>query len=251
MMRGFIPSVMMTMITIGSVRGDFPKETVPPPRPLAPLPPVKTEPLQWTKTEPIDTPVSPAEPPKLSAGELKEQLELLKKELGIANEKPALEPTADERTRLRNKLNSLVEKLGEKKKEPAPPPADKTHETPHGGPTTPPPPTLTPAENPIDLLRASANLFKNGDSATAYELLKLVDNNQLTKEDRAFADYLRAASLRKAGKTTEALILYRTIAEAKDDPLLAEYALVQLNAIKSAQELEAQLQQLKSRTNPK
>jgi hypothetical protein len=237
---------MRTMTTVGAVlvlvvgvgRGD-PPSAVPPA-----LPPIPPGELLWKKPERIDTPAPPTEKgEKPDAKKLKDETEKLSKEKG----EPAKEPAdgADERTRLRNKLDELVEKLDQQKKNPKPPVVKPTD--PHATPTTPPKPILPEGGKPTDLVRAAGNLFKAGDADGAAALLKLTEGSPLPKEDKAFADYLRAACLRKQGKLTDALNLYRLIAEGKDDPFLAESAVVQISAIKAAQELESQLEQLKSR----
>jgi hypothetical protein len=266
---------MRTMTTVGAVlllavgvgRGDPPSAPASPSGPalasppLPSLPPIPPANGEWKKAERIDTPApppaadhkAPAPAPaekneKPDAKKLKEEMEkLLKEQNDKLKDKGAAD---DERTRLHNKLNELVEKIDQQKKTPKPATPPKTPD-PHDTHTPPPPKTLVPeGGKPIDLVRAAGNLFKAGDADSALELLK-VDTTQLPKEDRAFADYLRAACLRKQGKTTEAVKLYRAIADAKDDPFLAESAVTQITAIKSAQELETQLTQLKSRRNPK
>lgn len=261
----------MLLLAVGVGRGDPPSvpATSSGPAsasaPLPALPPIPSEDVKWKKTERIDTPapLPPIEKPiekekpgdKPDAKKLKEEVEKLLKETDKSKEndkeKNHAEP-ADERTRLRNKLDELVEKLGEQKKNPKPPPAQHKTETPtdpHGKPA--PKPVLPEGGKGIDLVRAAGNLYKAGDVPSAYEMVRGLDTNQMTKEDRAFADYVRAACLRKLGRTDDALKLYRTIADAKDDPFLAESAVVQITAIKSAQDLEAQLEQLKSRRKMK
>jgi hypothetical protein len=211
---------------------------------VPPIPPANGD---WKKAEWIDTPAAPTTPAeKPDAKKLKEEMEkLLKQQNDKQKDKAAPD---DERTRLHDKLNELVEKIDQQKKAPKPVTPPKA-EDPHTTPTVPK--TVVPeGGKPIDLVRAAGNLFKAGDADSALELIPK-DTSQLSKEDRAFADYVRAACLRKMGKTTEAVKLYRAIADARDDPFLAESAVVQITAIKSAQELETQLSQLKSRRNPK
>ena len=245
-MRSVLTTALV-LLAVGVGRGDPPSApaTLPRSAPIPTIPPLPHDSLDWKKPERIDTPV-PAETP--DAKKLREEVEKLHQERsGAAKEKEPSDPPPDERTRLRNKLDELIEKLEQQKKQPKPPavpPAKLPHDP-------PPAPILPEGGRPIDLVRAAGNLFRAGDAAGAEELLKLVDSSQLPKEDRAFADYLRAACHRKAGRTAEALKLYRAVAEAKDDPFLAEHALLQITAIKSAQELEGQLKQLESRRNLK
>jgi hypothetical protein len=248
-----ILTVVVLVLAVGVGRGDPPPApaTLSRSAPLPAIPPLAPDGLSWKRTERIDTPVPHPTAEKPDPKKLKEEMDkLLVEQTGAAKdkEKDKAEP-ADERTRMRNKLDELIEKLDQKKTTKPPPPT-----TPPKQPHDPPEaskPLLPEGGKGIDLVRAAGNLFRSGDAAAADELLKLVDNAQLAKEDRAFADYLRAACLRKAGKSDQALKLYRAIAEAKDDPFLAENALLQITAIKSAQELEAQLEQLKSRKKPK
>lgn len=251
-MRTILTATVL-VLAVGVGRGDPPSDLTTPSAPLsrtAPLPsipPLTQDSVNWKKTERIDTPHPPAEKP--DPKKLKDEMEKLLKEQDGAQKGKEKGESADDRTRLRSKLDELIEKLDQKKTpKTAPPttPAKQPHDPPE-----PSKPVLPEGGKGIDLVRAAGNLFKTGDAAAAEELLKLVDTAQLPKEDRAFADYLRAACLRKAGKPDQALKLYRAIAEAKDDPFLAENALLQITAIKSAQELEAQLEQLKSRKKPK
>jgi len=262
--------VAMLLLTVGVGRGDPPSVPATSPGlspasvPLPAIPPLTSDTVKWKKTERIDTPAplphieKPTEKggqdDKPDAKKLKEELDKLLKETDKTKEKEKEkdhgEP-ADERTRLRNKLDELVEKLDQQKKNPKPSqPKTDTPVDSHGKPTTPKP-ALPEGGKPIDLVRAAGNLYKAGDVESAYELLRVLDTNQMPKEDRAFADYVRAACLRKMGKTSDALKLYRAIADAKDDLFLAESAVVQITAIKSAQDLEAQLEQLKSRKKMK
>lgn len=244
-MRTITTVGVVLVLAVGVGRGD-PPSTSPPA--LPPIPPAE---LLWKKTERIDTPAHPPEKvEKPDPKKLKDESDKLSKEKA----EPAKDHAegSDERTRLRNKLDELVEKLDQQKKNVKPPtvkPSDT--QDPHATPTTPPKPILPEGGKPTDLVRAAGNLFKSGDADGAAALLKLTEGSPLPKEDKAFADYLRAACLRKQGKTTDALNLYRTIADAKDDPFLAESAVVQISAIKAAQELESQLEQLKSRRKPK
>lgn len=252
-MRAILTAGVVLVLAVGVGRGDPPSAPATPPAPpsrtapLPPIPPISGDGVTWKKTERIDTPTE--KPEKGDPKKLKDEMDKLLqegKEGAKEKEKDKSEP-ADERTRLRNKLDELLEKLEQQKKTPKPTvPSKQPNE-----PSEPSKPLLPEGGKPIELVRAAGNLYRSGDAAAAEELLKLVDTTQLPKEDKAFADYLRAACHRKAGRTGEALKLYRAVAEAKDDPFLSENALVQIAAIKSAQELEAQLEQLKSRKKPK
>lgn len=275
---------VVLLLAVGVGRGDPPSgpaTPVGPPLTSAPLPslppippadnlPWKTGGSLWQKSQPIDTPAplppvekpapSKAEPPPAEKGgtldrpdakKLKEEVEkLLKESSDKSKDKSEPAPTSD-RAEMLKKLDDLVDKIEQQKKAPKPatPPKPNDHPDPHA--TPPGKPLLPEGGKPIDLVRAAGNLYKAGDPEGAFETLKVIDTNQLPKEDRAFADYVRAACLRKLGRTNDALKLYRAIADAKDDPFLAESAVVQITAIQSARELETQLEQLKSRRKPK
>ncbi len=227
-------AVVLVLVLAGGVWADAPK-----PAPLPPIPPIKPDPLAWKKTDPAD---HSAEPPTTDTKKLKEEIEKLTK-ARRDEAKPTPEPTPDERTRLRARLDELIEKLDKPKVEPKPAhPPDKGHD---------PKPTLPEGGKPADTVRSAANFYRIGETDQALQMLKVTDTSQLPKEERAFADYLRAACLRKLGKTTEALTIYRDVAAANDDPFLAEHAKLQVTAIRSAQELEAQLEQLRGKRKPK
>lgn len=266
-MRTMTTIVAMLLLTAGVGRADPPSGTATSNGPVAKslpvpaIPPIPSAELSWKKPERIDTPAplphleKPADKggkdDKPEAKKLKDEMEKLLKETDKVKEKEKdrAEPT-DERTRLRNKLDELVERLDQQKKSPklAQPKTDSPAD-PRGKPTTRP--ALPEGGKPVDLVRAAGNLYKAGDTEGAYELLRVLDTNQMPKEDRAFADYVRAACLRKMGKTNDALKLYRAIADAKDDLFLADSAVVQMTAIQSARDLETQLEQLKSRRKMK
>ncbi len=248
-MRTMTTCGVLLVLAVGVGRGSPPSAPASPAGPTlapAPLPAIPTLPpanLNWSKAERLDPPAEKAETKKL-----KDEIDKLATDHPEA--KPGKSEPADDRDKLQKKLDELLEKLAEQKKTPKPntPPA-KPHD-PH--PPAPNKPLVLPeGGKPIDLVRAAGNLYKAGDLEGAFGIVKVLDASQLPKEDKAFAEYIRAACLRKQGKPAEALTVYRAIADAKDDPFLAECAVVQITAIKSSQELEAQLEQLKSRRKPK
>jgi tetratricopeptide (TPR) repeat protein len=181
---------------------------------------------------------------------LKEQLaELLREREGIVKE--ASDPAAPgEAAKLRKQLLDTLSKLEQQKK--APPPAAHPDPKNSGGDDHPPKKFELPTDKPpLDAVRLALGLYKTGDLDAALRAFKLIDTSVLTKEDRAFAQYLTAGCLRKTGKVSEALALYRDVAEAKEDAFLTECALWQIGAIRSAQELETQLEQLRARRKSK
>lgn len=107
---------------------------------------------------------------------------------------------------------------------------------------------------PIDALRRAMNLFRDNDFDAALTVFGqlLQDPGQLPREDRVFARYLAASCLRRLGRIGEAQVAYREAAElAEQDEFFAEAATVQLSLIRSGQELEAQLAQLRARPKQK
>ncbi len=250
-MRTMTTCGVLLVLAVGVGRGSPPSAPASPagptlaPAPLPALPTIPPSNLNWSKAERIDP---PAEKPETKR--LRDEIEKLTKENPEA--KPGKAEPADDRDKLQKKLDDLLEKLAEQKKSPkpnTPPVKPPDPHDPHPPAATKPP--LPEGGKPIDLVRAAGNLYKAGDLVGAFDIVKLLDVSQLPKEDKAFAEYIRAACLRKQGKPTEAVAVYRAIADAKDDSFLAECAVVQITAIKSAQELEAQLEQLKSRRKPK
>jgi tetratricopeptide (TPR) repeat protein len=107
---------------------------------------------------------------------------------------------------------------------------------------------------PIDALRRAMNLFRDNDFDAALTVFGqlLQDPGQLPREDRVFARYMAASCLRRLGRIGEAQVAYREAAElAEQDEFFAEAATVQLSLIRSGQELEAQLAQLRARPKQK
>lgn len=250
-MRGMTTVGVLLLLAVGVGRGGPPSAPASPagptlaPAPIPALPSIPPARLSWSKAERIDTPVEKAETKKL-----KEEVDKLMNE--HPEPKPGKAEPADDRERLQKKLDDLLEQLKEQKKNAKPvPPPTKPHDPHDPHPPNPGKPNLPEGGKPIDLVRAAGNLYKAGDFDGASGIVRVLDASQLPKEDRAFAEYIRAACLRKQGKLTDALTVYRAIADAKDDAFLAECAVVQITAIKSTQELEAQLEQLKSRRKPK
>lgn len=215
-----------------------------PPKTLPDIPKKPPAPLAGgKKSEPIDVP-RPTDPPA-DPKKLKDEVENLLRERELLT-KPAGGDTAtsDERARLKAQMDALLKKLGEQGKKPAKPtekPAD------HG--TKPASKFDVPADGGVlDPVRVAANLYKDGDVDAALRVLAPIkDSGALTAEDRVFAKYLTACCQRRTGKVAEATKLFREIADAKEDQYLAECALWQISAIRSTQELETQLGQLRSR----
>jgi hypothetical protein len=201
------------------------------------------------KSEPLGEPkkLEPRNDPKM----LKEQLaELLREREGIVKESSGDSASTSESAKLRKQLLEMIGKLEQQKK--APPPAPHPDPKKPGGQGHPPEKFDLPTDKePIDKVRAALNLYKAGEVDAAARAFKMIDTSILTKEDRAFTQYMTAGCLRKTGKVSEAMVIYREIADAKEDGFLTECALWQLGAIRSAQELETQLEQLRARRKSK
>jgi hypothetical protein len=265
-MRATTVTGVLLLLAVGVGRGDPPSApAVPaspalaPPPPISPLPALPPATLNWSKSERIDTPAPPPKPvtPATTVTPAKPDPKTLKGEndkldAEHAEVKPGKAEPAEDKDALNQKLNDLLKKLAEQKNAPKPAtPATKPHDPHDPHPPTPPKVILPEGGKPADQVRSAGNLFQAKDLDEAYRIVKGLDLSQLTKEDRAFAEYIRAACLRKQGKLQDALTVYRQIADAKEDPFLADCAVTQITAINSARELEAQLEQLKSRRKPK
>jgi hypothetical protein len=131
----------------------------------------------------------------------------------------------------------------------------------HGREGTKTGPASTPKSRPeytanepgkgIDQVREGINLFRDGYFDAAQRTFFNIEPSSLSPEDRAFVKYMRACSLRRMGKTAEAQPLYVEVANNPDDEFLASCAMSQLALLRSNQELEAQLELLRSRVKSK
>jgi hypothetical protein len=103
----------------------------------------------------------------------------------------------------------------------------------------------------IDQVREGMNLFRDNYFEAARRTFYAIDPATLNREDRVFVRYMYACSLRRVGKIAEAEVVYREVANNPDDDFLASCAISQLSLIRSNADLEAQLEQLRSRTKSK
>jgi hypothetical protein len=206
--------------------------------------------------QPVGQPI-PGRAPAPDVKKLKDELEALVKEREKAA-KDAATPdpgSSAERVELRLKLLKMIDQIGQRTA-PTPPPSPGPETLPKPKPVTDPKavtPEVKPdpleGSTPIDPLRAAQNLYKAGDVEAAYRALKMTKVEALSREDRVFAQYLTACCLRKTGKLSEAMVAYRELANANEDEFITECALWQLATIRSAQDFQGQLEQL--RTKPK
>jgi len=194
--------------------------------------------------------------PTAAGQKLKEATESLK----LEREKLAQDAATDagnaaERMTLRATLLKKIQELGDKKS-PLPslilvPPKPVL---PLIGvkPETKWPPAVGGATS-LDPLRESQNLYLAGQTDAAFRALQFLmqQPDTLSPHDRAFAQYLSACCQRRMGKLPEAAALFREIADAKPDVVLTESALSQLSLIRSAQEFEMRMEELRARRSAK
>jgi hypothetical protein len=219
-------------------------------------PPMKLPDITNPSTEPAPIPkkttsgeTERSAPPPNDPKKLQEELKsLLNEREQLTTPPSSRQGAADERAQLRDQLIETLNKLETRKKpSSAPAPVEKKH------PEKPPAPKLDLPDGTKapDAVRFAANLYMYGEIEAAYKTFKQMDLNGLPKEDRTFVQYMTACCLRRLGKSTQAAPIFRDIAEAKDDGFLTECALWQLSGIRYTQELETQLEQLRSRRKTK
>lgn len=208
--------------------------------------------------QPLGQPL-PGRAPAPDVKKLKDELEALVKEREKAAADAATpEPgSRAEGIELRLKLLKMVDQLGQQRMAPPIPatprpetlPAPKPVPAPKDGKTAERKADPLEGATLLDPLRAAQNLYKAGDVEAAYRALTMTRPETLSREDRIFAQYLTACCLRRTGKPNEAMVLYRELATANEDEFITECALWQLATIRSSQDLQGQLEQL--RANPK
>jgi len=175
--------------------------------------------------------------------QLKSDAAALAREREEALKEAAAAGPATERAMLRAQLAELLKRINER-----PPVAFPKYPS---GPTVKKSDFPLDGAKPIDAVRTAENLFREGEVDAAYRVLRLIDATLLPRPDRAFAQYLTACCLRKMNKRSEAAVVFREVAEAKDDDFIAECAVSQLAMIRTTQEIEAQIEQLRSRPKPR
>jgi hypothetical protein len=160
----------------------------------------------------------------------------------LAKERKAAESAAgSDRARLAAQLTALLKRIDSLPDPSLPPP--RSHESPKTKFVDPDP------GKAVDGLRLAMNLFRDGDFRAAYQAFRNLD--PLTRDDRSFVRYMAACCLRRMGRTSEAEVIYREIANGQatgqEDEFIAGCAVSQLSILRTNQELEAQLAQLRSR----
>jgi hypothetical protein len=154
--------------------------------------------------------------------------------------------TAAERAKLQADLLALLKRISVSPSPPMPYPSGPM-------PSPGPKPKVEPgvgSKGP-DPIREAMNSFRDNDFEGAKRTLQLIDPTTLPKEDRVFVRYLTACCFRRQGKTAEAEVIYREVANSGDDEFLESCAKWQLSLIRSEQELQAQLEQLRARAKSK
>lgn len=151
------------------------------------------------------------------------------------------EDTSAQRAKLQAEFLSLLKALG-----------DRGPVTP--GPMPPPVPPKGKYDYPptdlgsrVDVIAEGMNLFRDGNFEAARRTFFGADPATLAPPDRLFARYMLACSLRRLNKVADAEVIYREVANSTGDEFLANCAIWQLSLIGANKELEAQLEQLRSR----
>lgn len=229
---------LLAVLTTGSASDPVPPD---PQRPqLAPI-----EPISWRGMYPNQQPTPPTSPPKAPghANQLKADIEALRAARKDATPSVGSDTTA-ERDLLRAKVKGLLLRLEAKSLPPDPPTQPMVAPAPKPVKITP-----TDSGKPIDQLSEAINLFRANDLVGAERAVRDLESAKLSREERAHSQYLLGCCLRRTNRLSEAATIFREVANARDDELAADAAITQLSLIRSTQELETLLEQL--RTRPK
>jgi hypothetical protein len=168
-----------------------------------------------------------------------------------ASAKPTDEETAAERARLQAQLQELLKRLVEQRTIYDRPPPIAPAKTDHGPAPAKPKFDFPEGIKPVNALGTATNLFRINEIDAAYRAFGLIDTTAMSREDRAFVQYMTGCCLRKMNKRSRAAEIFRDLADAKEDEFIAECAVGQLALMQSAQELEAQLEQIRARAKPR
>jgi hypothetical protein len=194
-------------------------------------------------------PPKPTTPPRAPAATsqvetLKSELESLIRERETASKSTIEEPSnMAERAKLKSKVLSLIDRLETKK--PTPPVTMPPAKTPDAVITTPKV-DISEGATDGDRLRSAENYFRSNNVDASLRVLNMTEPTNLTRDERIYADYLKACCLRKLGKVADAKVLYRKIADDKADEFLTESSLTQLQILNQTQEIEDRLTQLRA-----
>lgn len=153
--------------------------------------------------------------------------------------------TAAEKAKLQAELLALLKRMSANPSPPMPTPVPPVA-------VAPKPRSDTDTAKSLDPVREGMALFRESDFESARLIFQRIDPATLpSKEDRAFVRYMIASCHRRQGRTGDAEVIYREVANSRDDEFLASYATQQLSLISSERELQAQLGELRSRAKPK
>src|SRR5208283_2227612 len=100
---------------------------------------------------------------------------------------------------------------------------------------------------PVSARDLAESLFRTGDCEGALRAYNSLDPNALKVEERLEVQYMIATCLRKLGKTEDAGNLYREVANARGDEMLADCARWQLSAMSWHRDMENDLARLRQR----
>lgn len=161
---------------------------------------------------------------------------------------PEEDSTDVDRREMRKRVEDLMKRLESQPKVAAPEtkPIPKSsipapRETKGGGDNSP---EVSPA---TDALLLAQNLYKSGDFPSALNAFRIIDLDNYPSDDRLFIKYMTASCLRRTGKLSEALSLYRDVASSKGDDFVRECAQWQIGSLRTREEMEKQLAQLRQR----
>src|SRR6185295_5768511 len=125
--------------------------------------------------------------------------------------------------------------------EPPPVRSLPTPSDPNTNPSMPRPGTVVAKADPFLLAQS---LFTAGQYEAALAAYRRIDPESLTQEERVLVQFLSACCLRKIGKLDDAAMLYREVADVREDDFLTECALWHLSALGWRREIEKQLAEL-------
>jgi hypothetical protein len=207
-----------------------------------------TQPSTKRTLLPSPSPLEPSEgqsatgfntnPDSAKLAQLREDIAAL---IGSTKDTTSLDETpSTDRARLQGQLDELLKRLNSQ------PPRGSDPRS----PSVPQPPKtkFDPTDTrPIDNLRLAMNLFRDEDFDAAYRAFSYIQPSQLPPEDRPFVRYMTASCLRRLNRLSEAAVIYREVAEMTEDEFIASSAISQLTLMRTVEELEAQLGQIRAR----
>jgi hypothetical protein len=128
----------------------------------------------------------------------------------------------------------------------APSPANEP-ELEHANAAAPDRNSKTEAAKPVDPISLGHVMLQMDDYEGAVQAFRVVELTKLRADDRAYVQYLLATALRSAGRTQDALPLYREVANSKADVMIAECARWQISMMQWRRDLETQLDTMRQR----